>query len=134
MGSLEVLQLKALSLTDTLKDAVKEFVTDYCTSFNMPFMPMWSGSQGLLQDHMNTVNISSLNEPIRIKVCCLHRVGTLRLVYVYVIVCLLLLLSYQLYQVEACLYCGGCEIGKTRYSHRSTVKKNFFDSITWDEW
>ena len=49
-------------------------------------------------------------------------------------VCLLVLLSYHMYQVEAGLYYGGCQIGKTQISHRSRVKKKFFDSITWDVW
>lgn len=82
MDSLEALQQKALSTTDTLKNVVMEFVADYCSSFNMPFMPTWTGSHDMAQDHMSTVSISSLNEPIRIKVCCVHRVGILRLVNV----------------------------------------------------
>ena len=39
-----------------------------------------------------------------------------------------------MYQVEAGLYYGGCQMGKTQISPRSRVKKKFFDSITWDIW
>ena len=78
MGSVEILQQKALSKLDMMTDTVKEFVADYCVSFNMPFMPMWPGSHDQLQDHVSTVNISTLEEPIRIKICCLHRPGVLR--------------------------------------------------------
>lgn len=78
MGSVEALQQKALSLLEMISDAVKEFVVDYCVSFNMPFMPTWPGSHDQLQDHVSTVNISTLEEPIRIKICCLHRPGVLR--------------------------------------------------------
>ena len=78
VGSPEVLQQKALNMLDTMTSAVKEFVADYCESFNMPFMPTWLGSHDQLQDHVSTVNISTLEEPVRIKICCLHRPGVLR--------------------------------------------------------
>jgi len=86
VNSVEALQQKAFSRTDTLKNAVMEFVADYCSSFNTPFMPTWTGSHDMAQDHMSIVNISSLNEPIRIKVCCVHRVGTLRLANIYIFI------------------------------------------------
>lgn len=80
VGSIEALQQKALNMLGTMTDAVKEFVADYCVSFNMPFVPTWPGSHDQLQDHVSTVNISSLEEPIRIKICCLHRPGLLRFI------------------------------------------------------
>ena len=82
MGSVEALQQKALSLLEMISNAVKEFVADYCVSFNMPFMPTWPGSHDQLQDHVSTVSISTLEEPIRIKICCLHRPGVLRFEHV----------------------------------------------------
>ena len=42
--------------------------------------------------------------------------------------------SYHMYQVEAGLYYGGCQMGKTQISPRSRVKKKLFDIITWDVW
>ena len=88
MGSVEVLQQKALSLLEIMSDAVKEFVADYCVSFNMPFMPTWPGSPDQLQDHVSIVNISTLEEPIRIKICCLHRPGVLKFEHVLYACCL----------------------------------------------
>ena len=85
LGSPEALKQKALSTLDVMNDAVKEFVADYCVSFNMPFIPTWPGSRDQLQDHVSTVNISTLEEPIRIKICCLHRPGFLRLEIHFVI-------------------------------------------------
>ena len=73
----EALQQKALSMLDDMTNAVKEFVADYCVSFNMPFMPTWSKSHDQFQDHVSTLNISTLEEPLRIKICCLHRPGNL---------------------------------------------------------
>ena len=81
VGNAEVLQQKALNMLDTMTSAVKEFVADYCESFNMPFMPVWPGSHDQLQDHVSTVNISTLEDPVRIKIRCLHRPGALRSVY-----------------------------------------------------
>ena len=78
VGSAEALQQKALATLDVLTDEVKQFVSDYCVSFNMPFMPSWPGSHDQPLDHVSTVNISTLEEPIRIKICCLHRPGLLR--------------------------------------------------------
>ena len=49
-------------------------------------------------------------------------------------ICLLVLLSYHMYQVEAGLYYGGRQIGKAQISQRSRLKKKFFDNITWDVW
>ena len=82
MGNAEILQQSILSKLDTLTSSVKEFVADYCESFNMPFMPTWPGSHDRLQDHMSTVNVSTLEEPVRIKMCCLHRPGVVRCVCV----------------------------------------------------
>jgi len=83
VGSAETLQQKALNTVDLMKDTVKEFVTDYCVSFNMPFIPTWPGSHDVFQDHVSTVNISTMEEPIRIKICCLHRLGVLRYVNIH---------------------------------------------------
>ena len=109
VGSPEVLQQKALNMLDTMTRAVKEFVADYCESFNMPFMPTWLGSHDQLQDHVSTVKISTLEEPVRIKICCLHRPGVLRsvdvlntlLVYLFigiaiVIICIKLRQAYTM--------------------------------------
>ena len=68
--SAETLKQEALNMLDAMTNAVKEFVANYCVSFNMPFMPTWPGSHDQL---LSTVNISTLEEPIRIKICCLHR-------------------------------------------------------------
>ena len=122
-------------MLDTMTSAVKEFVADYCETFNMTFMPTWPGSHDQLQDHVSTVNVSTLEEPVRIKICCLHRPGVLRCVYsmCYAVVyqCCY---SYHMYQVEAGLYYGGRQIGKTQISPRSRVKRKLFDIITWDVW
>ena len=42
--------------------------------------------------------------------------------------------SYHMYQVEAGLYYGGHQIGKTQFSHQSGIEKSFFNRITWDVW
>ena len=73
----EALQQEALSTLDAITNAVKEFVADYCVSFNMPFKPTWPGSHDQFQDHVSTLSISTLEEPLRIKICCLHRAGNL---------------------------------------------------------
>ena len=40
-----------------------------------------------------------------------------------------------MYQVEAGLYYGGRQLGKTQITHlQSRIKKKFFDSISWDVW
>ena len=94
VGNAEILQQSIiLSKLDTMTSSVKEFVADYCESFNMPFMPTWPGSHDKLQDHVSTVNVSTLEEPVRIKICCLHRPGVLRCVCTqYYGVCLSVLL------------------------------------------
>lgn len=77
MINAEALQQEALSMLDAMTNAVKEFVADYCVSFNMPFIPTWPGSHDQFKDHVSTLNISTLEEPLRIKICCLHRPGNL---------------------------------------------------------
>ena len=49
-------------------------------------------------------------------------------------VCLLVLLSYHMYQVEVGLYYGGRQIGKPQITKQSSITKNFFDNIKWDVW
>ena len=102
--SVEALQQKTHSVLDVMMTAVKEFVADYCITFNMSFMPVWPGSHDLLQDHVNTINISTMEEPIRIKICCLHRPGLLRfanvdVLYTDVYWCCLVTICIRLKQV-----------------------------------
>ena len=42
--------------------------------------------------------------------------------------------SYDMFQVEVCLYYGGQALSKHAYSPPAKLTRNFFTSVVWDKW